>query len=1095
MARVLQVEIVGDYASAERAFKKTGAAANGFEKDLRKTGSTSKTFERDLGKTTRGVLAGSGAFRTLGRSVAFASASFLGGAGLIEVAKSSIDAAEGLNVSTVRLSKVVDNLGLSYRSHTREISAALTAEEKLSAFTKQDLTDSLGRLIPATHNVALGLKDVSLAADIARGRNIDLQTATQIVVKATEGQIGQLKRMGIAIQPVKTAENALIDSHKHFTTSVREQARELDQNASALKAVAQLQTTYGGNAKSATTETQKFADETHQLRVEFGEALLPELNHLLPKVTDYIQKMIDSGKVSKDTKIVIHDLGIVAHEAFGIFKDGQAIFGGFSDVVGGDKHAIELLTAAFIAFKLRGVGALLTGVGTAEASLAGLRSAAELTATRVGIALGIGSYAGVAAAGGVAAVGLAGVGAVVWGFTHADNTSIPVPGKPGQQVTRTSDGHFILSKPTAGRGGSATQRTQITAAQARALVPGAFKQMPAAAPTHGPGGAHGGAGSLFGTSLAGENPMIPQALQALAAAGYSVDVTSGLRTEAQQAALYARYVKSGFNKKYIAAKPGQSNHETGNAVDVFVNGKPVDQSPGALALLKKYGLVSDVPGDHEHLDLKGYGGSGSTSVDPASVAALVGQGTTTAKHPKIHTVSGIKLLPAGLQIALSQAAGTKGLADNQSALKDAIAYLKKHDTGSNKVAVTAELGKLEKQLNSVDTTVTNQVKAKAKAVQQAIAKVKSTYAPRITDAQQAVSTAFQQLSSDIDAAFQAATQKQVDALGKQFFQNGAQTPLEAQLAAMQGADQQKSLQDSLDQAKKQLAGDQNPVGNLVEHIVDVATGATTDIFSGAQQVQADQLKADQDAVDAAQRAIDENDLATKATAERAKADADYADAVTTLTNQRTLQERELTDTLSIFGSGLLDGSKHIGDINSLLGPFGVSLKSIPAGDLALDMGGPDGKSGLVGSTVSLASVMLAEAAALKAAGDLTDAQIITARYGLNPPSGTPGTTTLPGGIVVPSGVLGGGLGGAFKVPAFAAGGFATGATLGVFGEAGPEMVLPLTDSRALSSVAAAIGGGDIYLHNVIKLGERVVFESVQKQAKLSVNRGGSGVPS
>lgn len=38
-------------------------------------------------------------------------------------------------------------------------------------------------------------------------------------------------------------------------------------------------------------------------------------------------------------------------------------------------------------------------------------------------------------------------------------------------------------------------------------------------------------------------------------------ITSGLRTTAQQTALYKRYKDSGFDPRYIAAKPGQSNHE------------------------------------------------------------------------------------------------------------------------------------------------------------------------------------------------------------------------------------------------------------------------------------------------------------------------------------------------------------------------------------------------------------------------------------------------------------------------------------------------------------------------------------------------------
>lgn len=43
--------------------------------------------------------------------------------------------------------------------------------------------------------------------------------------------------------------------------------------------------------------------------------------------------------------------------------------------------------------------------------------------------------------------------------------------------------------------------------------------------------------------------------------GWKGSVTSGYRSYEAQAALYKRYVDSGFNNRYIAAKAGQSNHQ------------------------------------------------------------------------------------------------------------------------------------------------------------------------------------------------------------------------------------------------------------------------------------------------------------------------------------------------------------------------------------------------------------------------------------------------------------------------------------------------------------------------------------------------------
>ncbi len=83
-------------------------------------------------------------------------------------------------------------------------------------------------------------------------------------------------------------------------------------------------------------------------------------------------------------------------------------------------------------------------------------------------------------------------------------------------------------------------------------------------------------------------------------AGLDPRVTSGRRDRAQQAALYQRYVRSGYNRRYIAARPGRSSHEFGLAVDVWGN----DQRQ-LIALFKKYGAET-VSNDPEHFQYPGY---------------------------------------------------------------------------------------------------------------------------------------------------------------------------------------------------------------------------------------------------------------------------------------------------------------------------------------------------------------------------------------------------------------------------------------------------------------------------------------------------------
>lgn len=93
--------------------------------------------------------------------------------------------------------------------------------------------------------------------------------------------------------------------------------------------------------------------------------------------------------------------------------------------------------------------------------------------------------------------------------------------------------------------------------------------------------------------------------------GKTITITSGFRSRAEQERLYARYVSSGYDPRYVAAKPGQSNHEKGLAIDAVVDGKPV----GAFfsrQTLAKYGLTTlynskGQPFDTVHIELLGGG--------------------------------------------------------------------------------------------------------------------------------------------------------------------------------------------------------------------------------------------------------------------------------------------------------------------------------------------------------------------------------------------------------------------------------------------------------------------------------------------------------
>jgi LAS superfamily LD-carboxypeptidase LdcB len=94
------------------------------------------------------------------------------------------------------------------------------------------------------------------------------------------------------------------------------------------------------------------------------------------------------------------------------------------------------------------------------------------------------------------------------------------------------------------------------------------------------------------------NPELLQRLEILAAQrGETWNVTSGLRTVAEQQVLW----DNRHNNPFPVARPGTSNHQHGNAADVMINGRPIQDVISAAELLRAG--IRPLEGDAVHVEL------------------------------------------------------------------------------------------------------------------------------------------------------------------------------------------------------------------------------------------------------------------------------------------------------------------------------------------------------------------------------------------------------------------------------------------------------------------------------------------------------------
>lgn len=165
----------------------------------------------------------------------------------------------------------------------------------------------------------------------------------------------------------------------------------------------------------------------------------------------------------------------------------------------------------------------------------------------------------------------------------------------------TSGDPAAAGAPQAGMGGlpvisaeQLMQQLQMQGSGVQALTQGA-------APVAGPALAAGPSRLTGDTS--GLNDTLRAALEQVAQQlGQPVEVKSGFRSRAEQAELYQRYLNGTGN---LAAPPGSSNHESGNAADVYVNGVALANAPGGRAAATAAGLGFPVGGEPWHTETTG----------------------------------------------------------------------------------------------------------------------------------------------------------------------------------------------------------------------------------------------------------------------------------------------------------------------------------------------------------------------------------------------------------------------------------------------------------------------------------------------------------
>lgn len=343
-----------------------------------------------------GFLRGATRESGIGRAIGYVGSAAIGGAVAGYGAKEILAAAKDEQVALALVQVAARNAGLAWAGHREEVEKNAASMARLGGFVQADVLTGMATLLRVTKNVDTATTDETAAINLARARHIDLSSAVGLVVKAQQGHVQLLRRIGIDIQPVTRAEDMLRDSHAKTTSAVRAQAKAYDLQQSAIKGIAALQQQYGGAAaaygQTAAGAAARLNVAWDRLEVTLARQLDPAIAGLLQHMTQYITHANDTGSVTRAMHTAMAGLTTAAHAASAVIHAVDAATGGF-------KNTLLLLLGLKMASVIGGwtaslgkfIGGPGAGVEGAEGRTAGLlqnlRGLAKMATMTIGITL------------------------------------------------------------------------------------------------------------------------------------------------------------------------------------------------------------------------------------------------------------------------------------------------------------------------------------------------------------------------------------------------------------------------------------------------------------------------------------------------------------------------------------------------------------------------------------------------------------------------------------------------------------------------------------------------------------------------------------
>jgi exonuclease VII small subunit len=361
---------------------------------------------------------------------AVAKTALLGVAGLAAgVAVAGVHMADEFEKSHVKLETALKNVGTSYEKFATQIKTATDSQAKLG-YNSAETESALATLTTSLKDPKLALKDLALATDLARYKNIDLTTASIAVAKAQEGNLRPLKQLGIdlpvaaggALKLEKATTNLqdaqdklqeVMSDPKHTVKQLSDAQDKLaaaqkkvnDVSGSGTEIMAGLTKAIGGQANAA---AETFGGKMDALKTSvenslttIGMALMPTLmdladyleKNVVPMIKDFTDGLSGITGSSDGATTSAKNFGNEIRNIVKFITDNKKVFEVFGEsiaaafLVGKASTAASALVGALGLIRTAFATTTATAAVTAEAEAAATGGASLLAATPAMLAL------------------------------------------------------------------------------------------------------------------------------------------------------------------------------------------------------------------------------------------------------------------------------------------------------------------------------------------------------------------------------------------------------------------------------------------------------------------------------------------------------------------------------------------------------------------------------------------------------------------------------------------------------------------------------------------------------------------------------------